>query len=83
VFPEPTAVAGSFWSFLRLLQKGQSGSVKFPPGAQLYTWPIKIGREGVDTMPVQFVVLDDLFSSFSLGPFVRLKIGATAVAQVR
>ena len=50
----------------------------YPPGAQLYSWPFKIVREGTETMQAQFVILDDLWSLFSLGTFVRMRLNTTA-----
>lgn len=76
IFVEPVRTESSFWSMLRLQQKAQAEYAKFPPGAKLYSWPFKIVREGTDTMQAQFVVLDDLWTLFSLGTFVRMKLNA-------
>lgn len=83
VFVEPIRTESSFWSLLRLEQKATSEAAKYPPGAQLYTWPFKIVREGTDTMQAQFVVLDDLWTLFSLGTFVRVKLNSTPTTASR
>jgi|GEM_PF-3386219 len=83
IFVEPIRTESSFWSLLRLQLKGQGEAAKYPPGAQLYSWPFKIVREGTETMQAQFVVLDDLWSLFSLGTFVRVKLNTTPTTASR
>jgi hypothetical protein len=84
IFVEPTRTDSSFWSFLRLQLKAHGEPARFPPGAQLYSWPIKVIHEGnTENMQAQVVVLDDLWSLFSLGTFVRVKLNATPTTASR
>ncbi len=78
VYVEPIRADNSPWSWLRLLQKGQAAPVRAPVGAQLYTWTFPIAREQLDSLPGQFVVLDDLAGLFALGPYVRSRLGGAA-----
>jgi hypothetical protein len=83
IFVEPVRTESSFWSLLRLQQKAQAEPAKYPPGAKLHSWPFKIVREGTDTMQAQFVILDDLWTLFSLGTFVRVKLNAAPTTASR
>lgn len=80
VFPDPIGTDSSFWSFLRLLKKGEPTSVKYPPGAQLHTWTFKLVREKTETMRAQFVTVEDLWSLFAVGPFVHRYLTQQPVA---
>ena len=70
-FPEPIAVQGSHWSFLRLLKRGESAPVKEPANATLYTWAIPHRLGGPETTNARFVVTGDPWAAFSLGKVVR------------
>lgn len=83
LFVEPTRAESSFWSLLRLQSKGQSEAARYPTGAHLYSWPFKIPRGDNETMQAQFVVVDDLWTLFSMGTFVRTKLNASPVTASR
>ncbi len=72
-FPDPLVVEASFWSFHKLLRKGTTAAVKFPPDATLHAWEIKVRKGRTDTGRVRFVVIGDPFQPFSLA-----KVGAPA-----
>jgi hypothetical protein len=73
-FPEPVVTQSSFWSFLRLLRKGSATPARQPADAQVYTWNVKIGREGTDTMPIRFVVLDDPWDKLGMGKLLKARV---------
>ena len=70
-FPEPIAVQGSHWSFLRLLKRAESAPVKEPANSTLYTWAIPHRLGGPETTNARFVVTGDPWATFSLGKVVR------------
>ncbi|WP_437720398.1 type VI secretion protein IcmF/TssM N-terminal domain-containing protein [Sorangium sp. So ce861] len=74
-FPEPVAVEGSYWSFLRLLRKARqpAAEVKDLPRARLYTWDVP-AEGGVD-IAAQVIVKGDPWEPFSLGKALSAKAG--------
>ncbi|WP_437629918.1 type VI secretion protein IcmF/TssM N-terminal domain-containing protein [Sorangium sp. So ce854] len=74
-FPEPVAVEGSCWSFLRLLREARRppADVKDMPRAKLYTWDVPAGA-GLD-VAAQVVVQGDPWAPFSLGRALSAKVG--------
>jgi hypothetical protein len=82
-FPEPLRAEGSFWSFMHLLKRGKAEPAKSPPWALLYTWEFQVGRTGNDTMTAQYVVVDDVWGLFALGPYVRSRLTVAPTAAGR
>ena len=80
-FPDPIVAQGSFWSFLRLVKKSQSSPVRQPAGATLFTWNVKLHKDGADVVPARFVVLENLWEPFTLGTLVRTRLAKGSVKK--
>src|SRR6185312_6890850 len=66
-FPSPIVSRGTYWSFYHLLLRAKPGAVRYPPGAQLYTWDVwsQPDTGSGEMIPVRFVMVNDPWEPFA------------------